>query len=210
MKSKIYIHISSGRGPVECCWVVDQLVKEVIADCKEKKLEVSVLERNPGPESRTLVSALLLVSGEDINQKLKEWEGTIQWIGKSHYRKFNKRKNWFVSISLICTEESNSLTPKDINYKTYKASGPGGQHRNKVESAVRAIHVPTGIFATASESRSQNMNKHEALRKLRTIFENQLITQQKKMIESKWLETTTLERGNAKKVYKGREFKLKK
>jgi len=207
--TKLYIHISSGRGPAECCWVVARLLKEILDDCKIKKLTPIVIERNKGVQNGTLNSALILVTGEEVKSKLQSWSGTIQWIGKSPYRKFHKRKNWFVKISIISQENTNGYDTKDVKYRSYKASGPGGQHRNKVETAIRATHTPTGLVATATESRSQAVNKQTALRKLKILLDNQKIINQQKLIDNQWHQTTSLIRGNPVRIYEGLKFKLK-
>ncbi len=208
-ETKLYIHISSGRGPAECCWVAARLLKEIIVDCETKKLVTNVIEHSKGTENGTINSALVLVSGHKVKSKLESWTGTIQWIGKSPYRKFHKRKNWFVKVAFIYQNDATSYKAKDIIYKSYRASGPGGQHRNKVETAIRATHIPTGLVATATESRSQAVNKQTAIKKLKFLIENQKIVVQKQRIDDQWQQTTSLERGNPVRVYEGLKFKLK-
>ena len=209
-QEQLYIQITAGRGPAECCWVVAQVLKRLIASCEERKLAYQVVQRQPGPENGTLYSALLQVSGDEVFKKLADWEGTVQWIGQSKYRKFHKRKNWFVGVAFFGVSEEMILREQDLTFDTYRGSGPGGQHRNKVETAVRVTHLPSGIAAAASEHKSQLQNKKEALKKLKAAFEQQSLAVQQQRIEAQWGEHTSLERGNAVKVFRGPKFELSK
>ena len=213
MKAKekqLFIQVTSGRGPAECCWVVAQVLKRMIAACEEKKLAYEVIQRQAGPENGTLYSAMLQVRGASVRKQLSDWEGTIQWIGQSKYRKFHKRKNWFVGVAFFEVTEELEMKHKDLVYDTYRGSGPGGQHRNKVETAVRVTHRPTGLSATSATHKSQSQNKQEALKKLKMAFHQQSLEVQKQRIEEQWSQHTSLERGNAIKVFRGPKFEMSK
>ena len=95
------MQITSGRGPAECCWVVARVLKVLIEECEDRKLSYQVVDRQEGPENGTLASALLEVTGYQVEDQLQSWIGTVQWIGKSKYRKFHKRKNWFVGVAFF-------------------------------------------------------------------------------------------------------------
>ena len=97
MKTKT-IQITSGRGPVECCWVVAQVLKHLIEDIKDAKIKYTLLQRELGVENGTLQSATIQLQGKELESFLSNWLGTVQWIGKSSFRKFHKRKNWFLSL----------------------------------------------------------------------------------------------------------------
>lgn len=90
--NKIYIQITSGRGPAECCRVVALVLERVAKEARDLGLDTEVLEREIGPLNRTLYSATLSVMGKGSEQLLKEWKGTIQWIAQSPYRIYHKRK----------------------------------------------------------------------------------------------------------------------
>lgn len=202
------IQISSGRGPAECCWVVAQLLKIIIEQAQKAKLKYEVIDREEGPESRTLASATLLLKGEKTSAFIKEWEGSVQWIGKSAFRKFHKRKNWFVSVKEIEVMDSEyELKESDLKYETMRSSGPGGQHVNKVSTAIRIIHKPSGITATASDTRSQLQNRKFALKRLELL----LLEKQKEKVQlvakASWQNHNELERGNPVKVFEGSDFK---
>jgi peptide chain release factor len=201
----MFIQITSGRGPAECCWVVAQLLKVLMNDLQSHQMKVEVLSKSDGQEPRTLSSVFLKIS--NVNREyLKEWEGSVQWIGTSPFRKFHKRKNWFVGVSILTTKEAVEWKIDELVFQTYRASGPGGQHRNKVESAVRVTHQPSGVTASSSESRSQHQNKKIALERLKSVFETHQIEIQKKQIEQQWASHLSLERGNPVKVFQGVDF----
>ncbi len=98
--------------------------------------------------------------------------GTIEWIGNSPFRAGHRRRNWFVGVALAPEPDAvPNLKDADIDYQAMRASGPGGQHVNKADSAVRATHQPTGLVATAQEQRSQHANRKLARLKLAIMLE---------------------------------------
>lgn len=129
-----------------------------------QRSETEIVERETGPLNRTLLSAVISLQGGDYHALIEDWEGTVQWIAKSPYRIYHKRKNWFVGVQTFTLSESQEATKAEIRYETLRASGPGGQHVNKTESAVRAVHIPTGMSVVASDQRSQWQNKKTGYR----------------------------------------------
>lgn len=207
-KETIYIQISAGRGPAECAWVVAQLLKYMLNEFRAVGLVCDTVSRSPGQEAGTLNSCLVQVMGPNAKSKTELWKGTVQWIGQSPYRKFHKRKNWFVGISIFDKTANHTFSISDLAYDTFRASGPGGQHRNKVETAVRVTHLPSGITATASDSKSQMQNKKAATEKIKVALQQQDLDKVRQRIDEQWREHLTLERGNPIKVFEGRRFRL--
>lgn len=208
MKSNqtIYIQISAGRGPAECCWVVAQALKRLLTETKSLGLQSEVIDRQEGIQNGTLFSVLVSITGKQVQSRLQHWEGTIQWIGQSPYRKYHKRKNWFVGITFFEPSKGQNLSTSDIVYKAFRGSGPGGQHRNKVETAVRVSHIPTGVSTTSSEARSQHQNKLLAFKKLEQLLKTYEMNQQRERINEQWMQHLSLERGNAVLVFEGIKF----
>lgn len=202
MNDKIYIQITSGRGPAECCRVVALVLEKIIRQAKELNLKADVLEREQGEINRTLFSAILSLEGTKCDELVKEWDGTIQWIAQSPYRIYHKRKNWFVAVNTFQLPEMKKFNEKELNYQTLRASGPGGQHVNKTESAVRVTHIPSGLSVTASEQRSQWQNKKLATERLMiklAAFNSKKITQ---VAQENWDNHNNLQRGNPVKTIK--------
>ena len=224
---KVIIQITSGRGPVECSRVVAKVVEKMLAQARKNDITIEVLENIKGDLKGTLLSATLLakMTGQiatskkslakatrrssasqtddpspapaDLEAFVKEWRGTIQWIAPSPYRKFHKRKNWFIGVEIFDVKERLRWNPKEVQLETCRASGPGGQNVNKVETAVKGTHIPSGIQVLAMDSRSQWQNKQLCLQRLEQKVlawqTGQLISQQ----QTRWQEHNVLERGNA-------------
>jgi len=209
MKTKI-IQITAGRGPAECCWVVTQVLKVFIKELVMEGIDYVVLYKVVGAQNRTLSSVILEITGDQLEKFLMPWLGTIQWIGQSHFRKFHKRKNWFIGFAEFVGQSKVEWKESDVRFETFRSSGAGGQHVNKVESAVRAIHLPTGKTVVARDSRSQHQNKKLAMERLRKTIESYQLIDFEDDKQEKWLEHCQLERGNPVRVYEGTKFKLKK
>ncbi len=206
MKTKL-LHITSGKGPAECCRAVALTLKEVIKEAETQNLKYEVLERSIGQEHGTLNSATIQLIGNAVDPFVQSWEGSILWIFQSPYRIYHKRKNWFIGVKAYDQNDMYQWQERDVQYQTMRASGPGGQNVNKVESAVRAIHLPTGTQVTASDTRSQLQNKKLATERLRLALEKVCLEQMKTVELEQWLNHHQLERGNAKRVFEGTNFK---
>ena len=201
---KTYIQITSGRGHVECCRVVVLVMKKIIEQAQKLGIETELVEHEDGPNDGCMFSGTLAVKGENISILIDEWEGSVLWVAqKNPFRPWHRRKNWFVGVHAFKPLEKAKVSERDINYDTLRASGPGGQNVNKVETAVRATHQPTGISVVASDMRSQTQNKklaHERLMmKLSAIEEEKQISRTRDV----WMNHNTLERGNPVKSFKG-------
>ena len=161
------IQITSGRGPAECCWVVAQVLKLLMQDAKTHSIECSVINKEKGTENGTLASVLIRLKGKEIEKFTDSWLGTIQWVGQSKFRKHHKRKNWYVGVNeLKVMDKKHSFHEHDIRFEFTRAGGPGGQHVNKVSTAVRATHLPSKTKVFVSNHRSQLQNKKEAIQLL--------------------------------------------
>jgi peptide chain release factor len=202
-----WVQISSGRGPAECCWVVARIVERVRAEAAAAGLSIDEIELEPGPQPHTLHSALLRVTGTRRAELLSRWAGTVQWIGDSPFRPHHRRRNWFVSVAVWTPPEEEDMTAADIRFDTMRASGPGGQHVNRTESAVRATHVPTGISVVYSGERSQHVNKRIAAALLRQRLAERERQAAQAAQQARWRQHDSLERGNAVLIFEGRDFK---
>jgi len=204
--SEVILHITAGKGPQECRWVVAQLARAFAREATDVGLESEVLD---GLED--LPSSILLgIGGEAAPVFAAQRIGTNQWIGNSPFRSGHQRRNWFVGVALPPEPEAIiGLREEDIDYQAMRASGPGGQHVNKTDSAVRATHRPTGLVTTAQEQRSQHANRKLARLKLAIMLEERRGQAKDDARRSQWHVHQVLERGNAVRIYAGAKFVLR-
>ncbi len=205
-----WLQISAGQGPAECCWVVAQLSSYLLRQAQQCGLKAELVECVAGEQGGTMKSALL--SFDDSNAAVefaKGWQGTVQWIGPSMFRPGHKRKNWFVGISRLEGGNEQTFSTNEVRIERFRASGPGGQHVNKTESAIRAIHLPSGLVAESQQERSQQRNKALALARLKQLLAEQNQEQQREHQQQRWQQANAVERGNPIKVFLGEKFRLK-
>ncbi|NUY81122.1 peptide chain release factor H [Flavobacterium sp. MAH-1] len=204
-----FLQITSGRGPAECTWVVAQVLKKMLEEADAENLEASVIQHQSGQQNATVETATVKISGKSAEDFAKSWVGTIQWIGQSQFRKMHKRKNWFIGVFEIDMSKSVQISEKDISYQAMRSSGAGGQHVNKVSSAVRATHLPTGISVVSQDSRSQHQNKKLATERLLVKLESEKLEQVKRQVFSEWENQLNVQRGNPVRTFSGSDFKNK-
>ena len=90
------IQFTAGRGPAECTWVVAKVLKAFVSELVKNNIDYTIIHKENGNENGTVQSVTIHLKGKNLKLFLQNWLGTIQWIGKSTFRKYHKRKNWFI------------------------------------------------------------------------------------------------------------------
>jgi peptide chain release factor len=209
--NQCWIQISSGKGPKECSLAVRLALEKLMKEAKNMDCIVDILDSCGEQGHKTIDSVLLSAKGLNVNQLIQNWSGTIQWNCVSPFRPTHKRKNWFVAVHVLTAPifSDTILNEKDVVFEAMRASGPGGQHVNKTDSAIRATHTKSGIVVTAREERSQLMNKKLALARIASVLKEQKITAIASQEQLRWELHQQLERGNPKRIFQGLDFEEK-
>ena len=210
---RLWLQITSGRGPAECQLAVAKLAGVVEKDARVVGLACELLDAVEGSERGALLSALLSIEGEGAASFARRYDGSVLWVCPSPLRPTHKRKNWFVGVDVLNPPDlgtAGSVKASDVVFEAMRASGPGGQHVNKTESAVRATHKPTGLVAVAREERSQVMNKKLALARLAGLLAAGAEAVKAGAERDRWAQHDALERGKPVRTFTGPEFKEKR
>ncbi len=159
------------------------LLRMYVKWAEKKGYKVKIVDTLLGEEAG-IKNAVLLIEGKGVYGYLKGEKGIHRLIRISPFNANSKRHTSFVSITVIPEIEEEievEIKPDDLKIETMRASGHGGQHVNKTETAVRITHIPTGIIVTCQNERSQYLNKMTALK----ILKSKLYQLEKQKIEQK-------------------------
>ncbi len=157
-------------------------------------------------------SALVLLASEGEPRAAEAlaatWTGSLLWVCPSSVRPNHKRKNWFIGCARL---PSPAVAPKalrieDIRFSALRAGGPGGQHQNKTESAVRALHVPSGKSVVVRNGRSQHQNKSVAIKRLAALIAGDADLAALGEAERRQANHDSLERGQPVRTFRGPKF----
>lgn len=190
--------ISAGQGPEECELAVSKLLHALREEFPRLRTVRTVAGRRAG----CLRSARIT---SDID--LSFLEGTVLWICDSPFRPGHKRKNWFVDISPCTPLPDSAQADAPVRFETFRSGGRGGQHVNKTETGVRAVHIPTGLAAVSTDGRSQSLNKRLALNRLCDMLAAAQDRDEARAKSLDRLEHFRLERGRPVRVYEGPAFR---
>ena len=189
--SNAFVDIQSGSGGTEAQDWADMLLRMYLKWAESKGFSATVTESSPG-EVAGIKSSSILIEGDYAYGWLRSETGVHRLVRKSPFDSGNRRHTSFASVFIspeINDDIEIEINNADIRVDTYRASGAGGQHVNKTDSAVRLTHIPTGTVSQCQNGRSQHKNKENALKQLKSkLYELELQKQkeeQQKLEDSK-------------------------
>lgn len=197
----VHLLMSAGRGPRECGWALARLLGRLEADAARQRLTTRRVETVPGDRPDTYRSVLVHISGDEAAAFAASWTGTLCWQAPSPYRASTGRKNWYV-IAQPCQVDAPRTTfaEADVDIVACRTGGPGGQHRNKASTAVRATHRPSGLVVVVDTERQFSQNRRIALQLLRQRIEDGDEAAGRAVTTARWRIHDELVRGNPARV----------
>ena len=203
--TEVCLLITSGNGPGECQQAVTGVLRRMQDEADAAGLD---LDASTTPTRHGLKSAVVVLHGAGAATFAARWYGSIRWRAKSTLRPHHKRANWFIGVfALKNATQRVAIQPHEVTFDSFRAGGPGGQHQNTTDSAVRATHRPTGLTAVAREMRSQHRNKALALERLQALMSAQTTADEEARKGDQNQLHNMLERGNPVRCFKGPAFR---
>lgn len=198
---KALLLITAGGGPMECRFAVGHILARLRVEAEALGVDVSCSTEDKAP-----ASAMIALEGAGARLLATAWIGTVQWRQASQLRPGHRRANWFVGVFdlPLPAPTVEGIPLAEVQFSSFRAGGPGGQHQNTTDSAVRAVW--RGYSAVSRDGRSQHQNKAKALERLQALVQAAEAEALAGSRAGAHARHRQLERGNPKRIFGGPDF----
>ena len=212
-KNNCILSINSGAGGTESCDWASMLMRMYQRWVESRGWKAEVTDALPG-ETAGIKSVTMLISGENAYGYCKAERGVHRLVRISPFDSNKRRHTSFASVDAIAEIEETSpeivIPPDEFEVDTFRSGGKGGQNVNKVETAVRITHVPTGLVVASQSQRSQHQNRATAMKLLLSRIYAQRLDAQKQEMERFYGEKGSVSWGNQIRSYVFQPYRMVK